>query len=149
MSVSYMRPSGTRNHVQTGFHRVSPCMQFCLHGLSPILDRSSDLAQTSAHSPSRAPHTLPNPAWESTRPVQPFGMRPKGARHREPRPPLLLLLGVGVGHQRGLGQRGRVRETWAARNLILFHVGVGLEAFPKWETMEAQFPIYRIAYKVF
>ena len=70
-------------------------------------------------------------------------MRPKGAHHREPRPPLLLLLGVGVGHQ-----RGRVRETWVARTLLLL-VGVRLEAFPKWETMEAQFPIYRIAYKVF
>ena len=76
-------------------------------------------------------------------------MHPKGARHREPRPPLLLLLGVGVGHQRGRGQGGQVRETWAARTLLLLRVGVGLEAFPKWETMEAQFSIYRIAYKVF
>ena len=42
-----------------------------------------------------------------------------------------------------------MRETWAARNLLLLHIGVVLEAFPKWETMEAQFPIYRIAYKVF
>ena len=38
MSVSYMRPSGSRIHIQTGFHRVTPCMQFCLHGLSPVLD---------------------------------------------------------------------------------------------------------------
>ena len=42
-----------------------------------------------------------------------------------------------------------MREVWAARTLLLLRVGVGLEAFPKWETMEAQFPIYRIAYKVF
>ena len=42
-----------------------------------------------------------------------------------------------------------MRETWEARNLLLLRVGVGLEAFPKWETMEAQFPIYRIAYRVF
>ena len=42
-----------------------------------------------------------------------------------------------------------MREVWAAGILLLLHVRVGLEAFPKWETMEAQFPIYRIAYKVF
>ena len=38
MSVSYMKPNWTRIHVQTSFHRVTPCMQFCLHGLSPVLD---------------------------------------------------------------------------------------------------------------
>ena len=64
-------------------------------------------------------------------------------------PSLLLLLGVGLGLPRGRGQRGQVRETWAARLLLLLCVGVVLGAFPKWETMEAQFPIYRIAYKVF
>ena len=42
-----------------------------------------------------------------------------------------------------------MREAWAARILLLLRVGVGLEAFPKWETLEAQFSIYRIAYKVF
>ena len=38
MSVSYIKPSWTRIHVQIGFHRVILCMQFCLHGLSPVLD---------------------------------------------------------------------------------------------------------------
>ena len=64
-------------------------------------------------------------------------------------PSLLHLVGVGVGLPRGWGQRGRVREAWAARLLLLLRVGVVLGAFPKWDTMEAQFPIYRIAYKVF
>ena len=76
-------------------------------------------------------------------------MHPKGERHRDPRPPHVLLLGVGVGHQRGQGQRGRVREAWTGRILLLLRVGVGLEADPDWETPGAQFPIYRIAYKVF
>ena len=38
---------------------------------------------------------------------------------------------------------------WAGKTLLLLCVGVVLGAFPKWETMEAQFPIYMIAYKVF
>ena len=42
-----------------------------------------------------------------------------------------------------------MREAWAARLLLLLRVGEVLGAFPKWETKEAQFPIYRIAYKVF
>ena len=42
-----------------------------------------------------------------------------------------------------------MREVWAAGILLLIRVGVGLEAFPKWEIMEAQFPLYRVAYKVF
>ena len=73
--------------------------------------------------------------------------RPRAIEIRDPS--LLLLLGVGVGLPRGRGQRGPVREFWAAGILLLLHVGVVLGAGPDWETPGAQFSINRQAYKVF
>ena len=78
-----MSPSDTKIHIHIGFHRILPYMQFCLHGLSPVLDRSHDLAQTSAQYLTRKARTQPKPAWGSPKTAQAWVTRPLGRAPRE------------------------------------------------------------------
>ena len=55
----HMSPSGTRIHIQIGFHRVLPYMQFCLRGLSPVLDKGYDQALTGLSTQLGQAQTLP------------------------------------------------------------------------------------------
>ena len=68
ISEGYMSPSVTRIHIQIGFHRVLPYMQFCLHELSPVLDKGYEQALTGLSAQLGQAQTLPTrpgvlPGW--------------------------------------------------------------------------------------
>ena len=72
-----MSPSGIGIHIQIGFYRILPYMQFCLHGLCPVLDKGHEQAFTGLSA---------QLGQDQTMPTQP-GVLPSQPRHvaRAPR----------------------------------------------------------------
>ena len=84
-----MNHSGTKIHVQIGFHRILLNMHFCLHGLSPVLDRSPSIGQNCVNPSPNPPR--PDPTQSGVPQAGP------GPKARAPgRAPQGVLLQVGL-----------------------------------------------------